>query len=65
MSIHLKSSIFKELRVAEVSVVLKGIEGAAVGDAAHIHVRALRVKTLSEKIFFLSFNFPPVRYGKL
>ena len=46
VSIHLKSSIFKELRVAKVSVVLKGIEGAAVGDATYIHVRALRVKTL-------------------
>ena len=46
LSIHLKSSIFKELRVAKVSVVLEGIEGAAVGDATYIHVRALRVKKL-------------------
>ena len=46
MSIHLKSSIFKELRVAKVSVVLEGVEGAAVGDATYIHVRALRVITV-------------------
>ena len=43
---HLKCSIFKQLGEAEVSVVLERIEAATVRDASHVHVRALRVKTI-------------------
>ena len=64
MSIHLKSSIFKELREAEVSVVLKGIEGAAVGDATNVHVRTFRLKALYGNKGKL-FNFPRGGHKKL
>ena len=46
MVIHLKSSIFQQLREAEVRVVLERVEGAAVRDATYVHVRPLRVKTI-------------------
>ena len=54
MAIHLKSSIFKQLREAEVGVVLERVEGAAVRDTTYVHVRTLQVKTIfgEEKTHF-------------